>query len=37
VFLRFEKEIVITGTFKHKKQTLQQDGFSLQLIQVCFE
>jgi len=32
VFLRFEKEIVITGTFKHKKQTLQQDGFSLALI-----
>jgi len=32
VFLRFDKEIVITGTFKHKKQTLQQDGFSLQLI-----
>jgi len=32
VFLRFDKEIVITGTFKHKKQTLQQDGFNLQLI-----
>jgi len=32
VFLRFEKEIVITGTFKHKKQTLQQDGFNLKLI-----
>lgn len=32
VFLRFDKEIVITGTFKHKKQTLQQDGFSLDLI-----
>jgi len=32
VFLRFEKEIVITGTFKHKKQTLQQDGFNLNII-----
>jgi len=32
IFLRFEKEIVITGTFKHKKQTLQQDGFSTEII-----
>jgi fatty-acyl-CoA synthase len=32
IFLRFEKEIEITGTFKHKKADLRQQGFNPALI-----